>query len=175
MIERTIILDNVVQSNVPNLDKNSRIYVEERWYNLDTYHDYQNVCLSLIKIASDYYDLSSCTGYEFWAHHNNRPTEWHIDKDERRLWKDGVINCPLCSIVYYPFVEDLIDGKLFLLEGESDLKDDIIITPQLNRLIIFPPQKKHYVGEFMGKRSSIIVNPWDGSKYLYPDPKLKIY
>jgi len=34
-------------------------------------------------------------------------------------------------------------------------------------MIIFPPGKFHTVNLFSGKRISLIVNPWDVSKYKY--------
>ena len=74
------------------------------------------------------------------------------DKDEDFLKEKGVLHFPLCSMVYYPVVEDLQGGQLHL---ECD-----IITPKENRLVIFPPKTFHYVEPFTGKRVSLLINPW---------------
>ena len=85
----------------------------------------------------------------------------------------GILSCPLCSIVYYPLVEDLRDGRLHLLD--ENLQEDVIIVPKQNRLVALPTARRHFVEPFTrGRRVAFIVNPWDRSKYLYPDPNLKI-
>ena len=162
-----ILLDNVILDTEIKLHKDDEVYYPERWYNLDTEHRYQKTCLSLIKTVSNYYDLSKCDGYEFWIHHNTRPQQWHVDKDERALDEKGILSCPLCSIVYYPLVEDVTGGRLCLLD--EDLGTDVVIVPKQNRLIVLPSGQRHYVEPFEGRRVSFIVNPWDKSKYLYPD------
>ena len=169
-----ILLDDVVlEEDVLHFEKDREVYVDERWYNLDTEHQYQNTCLSLIDLVRNYCDLSTCSVYEFWIHHNTRPQQWHIDKDERMMAERGILSCPLCSIVYYPLVENLRDGRLHLLD--EDLKEDVIIVPKQNRLIVLSAGQRHFVEPFTrGRRSAFIINPWDGSKYLYPDPNLKI-
>ena len=163
-----ILLDDVVlEEDVLHFEKDREVYVDERWYNLDTEHQYQNTCLSLIDLVRNYCDLSTCSGYEFWIHHNTRPQQWHIDKDEKALDEKGIVSCPLCSIVYYPLVEDVTGGRLCLLD--EDLGTDVVIVPKQNRLIVLPSGQRHYVEPFEGKRVSFIINPWDKSKYLYPD------
>ena len=131
-----ILLDNVTLDTDIRLDKDEEIYYPERWYNIETEHRYQKICLSLIKTVANYYDLSKCDGYEFWIHHNTRPQQWHIDKDERALDEKGILSCPLCSIVYYPLVEDVTGGRLCLLD--EDLGTDVVIVPKQNRLIVLP-------------------------------------
>ena len=162
-----ILLDNLTLDTDIKLHNDEEVYYRERWYNLETVHRYQKTCLSLINTVSNHYDLSKCDGYEFWIHHNTRPQQWHVDKDERALDEKGILSCPLCSIVYYPLVEDVTGGRLCLLD--EDLGTDVVIVPKQNRLIVLPSGQRHYVEPFEGRRVSFIVNPWDKSKYLYPD------
>ena len=86
---------------------------------LDTKHYFQDFCLFLINITSKYYDLSKCGGYEFWIHNHTRPPKWHIDNDERRRIEDNIMIFPLCSIVYYLQVEDIINGELRISHNEE--------------------------------------------------------
>tara|TARA_B100000287_G_scaffold431060_1_gene487570 strand:- start:1021 stop:1536 length:516 start_codon:yes stop_codon:yes gene_type:complete len=169
-----LLLDDVIlEEDVLDFDKDEEVYVPEKWYDLDTNHKYQKTCLFLIDKVRNYYDLSTIGGYEFWIHHNTRPQQWHIDKDERMMDEKGILSCPLCSIVYYPLVEDLRDGRLHLLD--ENLQEDVIIVPKQNRLVALPTARRHFVEPFTrGRRVAFIVNPWDRSKYLYPDPNLKI-
>ena len=44
-----------------------------------------------------------------------------------------------------------------------------IMEPKNNRLVMFPSGTEHYVQPFSGKRVSLVVNPWDGLKYSYPE------
>ena len=151
-----IILDNVINNvdsvkvEIQDILKDENI--DEQWCTFDKNHKFQDFCCKFIDIASNFYDMSSCVGYEFWTQNNSRPSEWHYDKDEDFLKEKGVLHFPLCSMVYYPVVEDLQGGQLHL---ECD-----IITPKENRLVIFPPKTFHYVEPFTGKRVSLLINPW---------------
>ena len=158
-----IIIDDVIsdfdvfRKNTLQIMGNENLYLE--WCSFDYEHDFRDFCLQMIDIASKYYDLSSSIGYEFWTHNNSRPSEdWHYDKDEFLFNATGIYEYPLCSMVYYPVVEDLKGGQLHL---ECD-----IITPKENRLVIFPPKTYHYVEPFKGNRMSLLVNSW--SKILKP-------
>ena len=128
--------------------------LKDRWFDLNQEHQFDNFCIELIKLASDFYDLSSCIGYEFWSQNNTRPSDWHYDKDEE-LGNQGIACFPLCSMVYYLVVENLQGGQLHL--------EDDIITPKTDRLVIFPPGKYHMVDPFEGKRVSLLINPWNKS------------
>jgi hypothetical protein len=187
----TIILDNVIEKN--SFDKMKLDFMsiindstDEDWFLLDTKHNFQDFCLALIKLAGGYYDLSSCSGYEFWIHHHTKPPTWHIDNDERRREENNIMIFPLCSIVYYLQVEDLVNGELCISHNDEiqlnststlyeevranrlDHKMDDIIIPKTNRVVMFSPGKFHTVNKFTGKRISMIINPWDASKYKYP-------
>jgi len=151
-----IILDDVI-SNIDVVNQKILSILEDKnhsqdWCSFDTNHDFKDFCVKFINIASNYFDLSSCVGYEFWTQNNTRPSEWHYDKDERLLEEKGILDYPLCSMVYYPFVENLEGGQLHI---ECD-----IITPRANRLVIFSPKTYHYVQPFSGKRISLLINPW---------------
>ena len=157
-----IIIDDFV-SNFDTFRKNTLQIIGDKnlsidWCSFEYEHEFKDFCLQMIDIASKYYDLSSSIGYEFWTHNNTRPfgdsqkDGWHYDKDEFLFDANGTYDYPLCSIVYYPVVQDLEGGQLHL---ECD-----IITPQENRLVIFPPKTYHYVQPFKGNRISLLVNPW---------------
>ena len=188
-----IVLDNVIHEDVfekckENLLGSLKESTREIWFDLDAKFIYSDFCLSLINLANSYYDLSSCDGYEFWAHKNTKPPRWHIDCDERRKQQDNLMTFPLCSIVYYPFVGDITGGELFIshddtVKSHSDYKNfkdtqqyhmeenptfDTII-PKTNRVVIFSPGKFHMVNKFQGERYSFVINPWDSSKYMYPE------
>lgn len=187
----TIILDNIIEENCFNeLQKkflnNIVESTDEDWYLLNTEHYFQNFCISLINIAGTYYDLSSCGGYEFWIHNHTKPPHWHIDNDEKRRCEDNLMVFPLCSIVYYLQVENLVNGEL-KISHNNEIKlnstnilyeevrnnrlnnnyDDIII-PKENRMVLFSPGKFHTVNSFTGKRVTLVINPWNINKYKYP-------
>ena len=152
---KTIIIDNafdgsLIENTLKKLGKNNN---SEIWCDLNSKHEYEILCKSLLNECSKYYNLDLCLGYEFWTQNNSRPTDWHYDKDEQ-LWETtGNYKFPICSIVFYLKVNNLVGGLLHL--------GDTIITPKTNRMIIFPPAVFHYVEEFEGERISFLLNPWD--------------
>ena len=164
----TVILDDVIHrdslkslqsDNIKALqahnDNTGKTNFNEKWYSLNEDHLFKDICTSFLQLASSYFDLSSCIGYEFWTQNNTRPSRRHLDKDQQLLEEKGIYSFPLCSIIYYIFVDaNLVGGKL-------DIEDDIIITPKTNRMIIFPPGRYHYVQPFQGQRVSLLINPWN--------------
>ena len=161
----TVILDDVIHRDSLNSlqsDFFSKIRdnpIKEKWYSYDEDHLFKDICTPFLQLANSYFDLSSCTGYDFWIQNNRRPSRRHLDKDQQLLKEKGIYSFPICSIIYYISVdENLVGGKL-------DIEDDIIITPKTNRMIIFPPGRYHYVQPFQGQRVSLLINPWDKSKY----------
>jgi hypothetical protein len=154
-INKTIILDNVFDDNFINdfLEKLNNKNISETWHSLNVFYDNNILFKSLLRKCEKYYDLSNCVGYEFWTQNNTRPSDWHYDKDETFYRNTGNFKFPICSIVYYLKVNNLIGGLLHL--------EDITIIPKVNRMIIFPPGIKHFVEEFSGERISLLVNPWD--------------
>lgn len=106
---------------------------------------------NILRVVSKHVDLNSMVGCEYWAHLNTK-SGWHKDTDETKLYRDHVEAFPLCSIVYYPHIQNLSGGKL-MFETAS-------IHPQVNRLVVFAPGLPHCVENFSGERISIAVNPW---------------
>ena len=156
MTKTAVIIDNLLN---PDDLKNIQDKVESEntmptyWYDISQQHDYFNLCHLLLITANNHYDLSDVIGYEFWGHKNTRPPGgWHYDKDEIAFHRDGIYKFPVCSIIYYPVIENLIGGELILNKD--------VITPRTNRLIIFKSGVYHYVNEFEGKRYSLLINPW---------------
>lgn len=101
----------------------------------------------LLNKASKVIDISTRIGFECWAHKTTKPN-WHVDKDEGTR----ELKTPLCSIIYYPMIENLTGGK-FLTNTET-------ITPRTNRMIVFSPGIYHGVEEWTGVRFSVAINPW---------------
>ena len=139
----------ILENNKKNTNETN---FNERWYSLDEEHIFKDFCVQMVNVASNFYDLPSCIGYEFWSQNNTRPQNWHIDQDEQLVAKTNQTRFPLCSMVYYVKVNDLKGGKLHI--------EDDIITPKTNRLVVFSPQLNHCVVPFVGDRISLCVNPW---------------
>ena len=139
----------ILENNKKNTNETN---FNERWYALDEEHIFKDFCVQMVNVASNFYDLTSCIGYEFWSQNNTRPQNWHIDQDEQLVAKTNQTRFPLCSMVYYVKVNDLKGGKLHI--------EDDIITPKTNRLVVFSPQLNHCVVPFVGDRISLCVNPW---------------
>ena len=140
----------ILENNKKNTNETN---FNERWYSLDEEHIFKDFCVQMINVASNFYNLTSSTGYEFWSHNNTEPRGWHIDQDEQLNGTTGQTRFPLCSMVYYLKIDNLRGGKLHI--------EDDIITPKTNRLVIFSPQLNHCIEPFMGDRIVLCVNPWD--------------
>ena len=140
---------DALQQNEKETNENN---FKERWYSLDEEHVFQDFCIQMINVASNFFDLTSCKGYEFWSHNNTEPRGWHIDQDEQLKGTTGQTRFPLCSMIYYVKIKDLKGGKLHI--------EDDIITPKSNRMVIFSPKLNHCVEPFMGERITLCVNPW---------------
>lgn len=104
-----------------------------------------------VQQASKNFDLGGMVGVEVWSN-GNSAVDWHYDKDEKLIKLTNEIKTPLCNIVYYAKVDNLIGGKL-LTKTEQ-------ITPKQNRLVIFSSNTYHKVEDFQGQRIAISVNPW---------------
>jgi len=155
---KVIIIENTFSKNKlfnfqESIKKLNNSNKDECWYDLNQEHEYSIICNDLLNECSKYYNLSSCIGYEFWTQNNRRPCSWHYDKDEIHYELVKEYKFPICSIVYYPIVNNLIGGKLHI--------EHQIITPYENMMVIFPPGSYHYVEKFEGNRCSVLVNPWD--------------
>lgn len=152
----------IVIDNFLPVDKNKEVVNffnshdarEGRWIEggLLTFLNSSSFISDCVKTVSKYYDLSSMIGCEMWCHHNTRP-DWHYDKDEKLSQETGEIKTPLCSIVYYGSIDNLVNGKF--------ITEDITVTPKTNRLIMFSPNTHHSVEEYTGNRLAIALNPWN--------------
>ena len=70
----------ILENNKKNTNETN---FNERWYSLDEEHIFKDFCVQMINVASNFYNLTSSTGYEFWSHNNTEPRGWHIDQDEQ--------------------------------------------------------------------------------------------
>lgn len=113
--------------------------------------DYGSPMSHLLRVVGQHVDLSRMVGCEYWSHLSTK-TGWHKDTDETKLYRDGIESFPICSIVYYPHVQNLSGGRL-MFETAS-------IQPQGNRLVVFAAGLPHCVEGFNGERVSVAINPW---------------
>jgi hypothetical protein len=146
-------------------DENNLIlkYFKERKNNfwLDKNTDFNEFPLNkILDFVGQYFDLTDMVGCECWAHFNTKPG-WHTDKDETLYSETNEIKTPLCSIVYYASVKDLIGGRF--------IAENIEITPQKNSLLTFERGLEHNVENFTGERIAIAINPWS-YKIVLPKP-----
>ena len=88
----------ILENNKKNTNETN---FNERWYSLDEEHIFKDFCVQMVNVASNFFDLTSCIGYEFWSQNNTRPQNWHIDQDEQLVAKTNQTRFPLCSMVYY--------------------------------------------------------------------------
>jgi hypothetical protein len=154
MKSKTIILDNFFEEPLvlEVLYQLKTDNIPETWFHKEQSHTYNKFCKVLLEECKKYYDLSNYIGYEFWTQNNTKPADWHVDKDEKAYEYTQQFILPICTIVYYPKVDNLLGGILHL--------EDCSITPKTNRVVIFPPGIWHKVDDFSGERVSILVNPW---------------
>jgi hypothetical protein len=120
-----------------------------------TWHDKSEVSIysKILDVCKDYFDLSDFEGYETWYNYTYTP-DWHVDKE--MTISNNAINytadLPICSIVYYPKIENLKGGEL--------LTRDMTVIPKSNRLVMFSSNIYHKVNLFSGTRKALPVNPW---------------
>ena len=139
-----IVLDDIrvdgVEEIIPNIPQG------------DTWFDFlQHPCIDeLITIASKYFDLNGAIGYEM--HKNIIGPKYHHDKDEKLFHETGKLSFPLCSIVYYPKIENMQGGDLVF--------DNLMLMPIPNRFVAFSSNLMHGVNDHTGTRISIGINPW---------------
>jgi len=117
-------------------------------------HTHKDVCTRLLTNASAYFNFNNQIGYDVWFHRNGTPG-WHQDRDEQTFWETGQSHFPICSIVFYPHVKDLVGGELIF-------KNNMRITPVTNRLVMFGPGLEHKVTPIeSGERVSMNINAWN--------------
>ena len=133
--------------------------INSGWFDFDDPHDNSIVCEKLLNIAERYYpEIKDIRGYDFWAHYNTRPQEWHFDKDETAYLKYGVERFPVCTIIYYLEVDLQEGGNLIIEPG-------IKIKPRTNRMILMASGVYHFVEEYTGERIGVNINPWCTKMY----------
>jgi len=125
------------------------------WFDWAQDHPCKEACMTLLEIGGKYIDISSAIGYETWIRINTRPAGWHCDQDDRLNLTQNKTSYPLCTMVYYPFVANDLEG------GRLEFEDGRIIEPKTNRLVVFGPGIRHNVEEnFVGDRIAFALNPW---------------
>lgn len=120
--------------------------------NIDTLKENGLPLKKILKKVNTYFDLSKMVGLECWCHNNTHPG-WHIDFDDVHMFKTKELKTPICSIVYYAKIENLIGGNL--------VTDTDSYIPKTNDVVTFAPGVKHNVENFTGERIIIALNPWD--------------
>lgn len=141
------------------LSEHEREEVKLKYFNQGRSIPYVRIPLSemnqseakLLAIAGKFIDLSTTEELEAWTHIDTKP-DWHYDKNEELYQATGEFVFPLGSIVYYPVIEDLVDGEF--------IADGISVQPVQNRMLVFKPGLKHSVRPYTGTRFSFILNPW---------------
>jgi hypothetical protein len=119
---------------------------------LDLLLGYGSPLSNILRVVNKHVDLGGMVGCEYWSHLNTK-SGWHKDTDEVKLYRDSVESFPMCSIVYYPHIQNVKGGKLIF--------ETLSIQPVTNRLVIFAPDLRHCVEDFSGERVSVAINPWD--------------
>jgi hypothetical protein len=152
---KTIILNNVLnkqeQEEIINLTSIVNSYKDNshNWINKE---NYSNSVQKLFNLANEHFDLSQAAGVEFWQHFATKPCGWHYDKDEVLYENTGHIRLPLCTFVYYVYINNLKGGEF--------LTEQLSYKPKTNDLVIFDSSLYHTVNDYRGERRSINFNPW---------------
>ena len=148
-----VILDDILseggRQKVLEKYSNRRNSISETWVDNES-ADKQ--CKKLLKIANRFINIKDAAGFELWTHYNTKPG-FHFDKDETLFNKTGELKFPLCTILYYPYIDNNLIGGEFVADG-------IQVKPITNRMIIFSPGVWHGVNEYKNERFSLIINPW---------------
>jgi hypothetical protein len=108
----------------------------------------------LVTTAALHFDLSSCVGYEWWKHSDGSlpPRGWHYDLDEDLWVRYKELRFPLCSIIYYPLIQDI--------QGGHFITQDVKISPKTNRAIFMNSGEWHTVAPYQNDRYALLINPW---------------
>ena len=123
-------------------------------FNLQTieYDNLDKGSKKIIDFAKQYYDFANLNICEMWTNYNTVTPVLHTDHDMVHFIKTGEEKYPICTIIFYPLVEDVIGGKLKIKNQE--------VEPKTNRLVCFPKGVPHQVQSFIGTRVSVVYNPW---------------
>jgi len=142
-------------------DEIKKIYKEKtfvpftsKWYDLPISNFYHT---RLFEEVKEFTDISSAIGFEQWTHDASfyDLPEWHYDKDEKMYQDTGVLNFPICSIILYLKVKDLVGANLAI-------KNTIEITPETGKVVFLAPGVLHGVTKYeSGSRLSLNINLWN--------------
>jgi len=105
----------------------------------------------IVNLAKNFHGFNKFDGIEVWTQ-NNTLVQEHIDKDEVLFSRTGEFSFPLCSIILYLEINNLIGGQLIC--------NEVNIKPINNRLVTFAPGLIHSVRDFVGNRLVLAINPW---------------
>ena len=125
------------------------------WFDWEEEHRGRKYLMHLLDIVGKHFDLSNAIGYETWIRMNTKPCGWHRDHDDRLEKTTGELKYPICTTVYYPYVDENIEG------GRLCFENGTILLPKTNRMAFFGSGYYHDVEEFRGERLSILLNPWE--------------
>ena len=110
----------------------------------------------ILKIVSQYFDLTKCSGYEIWQHNKTEGfLPWHHDRDEILYAKKKIASHPVCGIVYYLSIDEDLKGGQLLFENNER------VIPKTNRMVLFDGTMLHSVEKYTGRRHSVNINPWN--------------
>jgi hypothetical protein len=124
---------------------------KNKWIDVEDFDKQDFPLNAIIDVAKYKFDLTNMVGVECWSHYGVG-VGYHVDKDEK-VWTDtGEVKTPMCSIVYYAQVENLVGGRFLSIEKN--------IMAKTNRLIMFSPGLIHGVEQFTGTRNIVAINPW---------------
>lgn len=132
------------------------LYDRERFHAFKYTNDLTFAERRLIDHAQKFFNLASMVGTEIWSNVNEVVPHWHVDKDEKLHEETGQMSYPLCTILYYPIVDDNLEGGRITLYEENS----VVITPKTNRVVFFSSDIPHIVEPFNGKRVSVVSCPF---------------
>jgi hypothetical protein len=127
----------------------------------DTWYENSNLDFAqkMLDLASNYFDLSEYIGCEM--HINRHTPNRHYDKDELHFKRTGEFVFPLCGIVWYNYIDEIVGGEIVF----PDI--DVSVKPKTDRLIIFQNNLLHEGKPFQGTRMSVGINPWSKKPLAY--------
>ena len=167
------IIDNFLKEEI-RLKLLNQVYSDPSMMNFSweyfNFTDIDNNSIKSIFVnkASNFFDLKNMVGIESWGNANALPnfdikmksdvcdievSGWHYDIDENLFKSKNIQSFPICSLVYYLEIDDLVGGS-FLTKTEK-------IKPITNRLILFGPKVLHAVEPFDGTRIPLLMALWD--------------
>lgn len=126
------------------------------WKNLDD--EPVNVTERLCQnVFSNFCKDEQFAGFEYWVNHlspdDGDELDWHVDKDEYLLAKEGKMLNPVMGMVLYLHKTEPDGGVL-----EIDKVERLRAVP--NRIIIFDPSVPHRVTPTKATRITLAANLW---------------